>query len=75
MATLEELKMKETFRLLDEEQRIEDIKKGREDAITDRMLGNAGKPTPGQSYDYYTAYAKEHLTAALNLLGGKDEPI
>jgi hypothetical protein len=53
---------------LDEEQRIEDIKQGRDDAI-------AGRPLSGQSYDYYTAYTKEHLTAALNLLGGKDEPI
>ena len=55
----------------EEEQRIDDIKKGREDALTDRMLGIASKPSPGQSYDYYTGYTQAHLTAALNLLGGK----
>jgi hypothetical protein len=53
---------------LDEEQRIDDIKQGRDDAIS-------GKPLAEQSYDYYTGYTQSYLTAALNLLGGKDEPI
>ena len=57
MTTLQELQ-------LDEEQRIEDIKQAREDAI-------AGKPLAEQSYDYYNAYTQAHLTAALNLLGGE----
>mgnify|MGYP000553574083 CR=1 FL=1 len=53
---------------LEEEQRVADIKQAREDAI-------AGRPLSGQSYDYYTGYTQSYLTAALNLLGGKDEPI
>jgi len=57
MTTLQELQ-------LDEEQRIDDIKQAREDAIS-------GKPLAEQSYDYYNAYTQTHLTAALNLLGGE----
>ena len=61
MTTLQELQ-------LDEDQRIEDIKQGRDDAIS-------GKPLAEQSYDYYTGYTQSYLTASLNLLEGKDEPI
>jgi hypothetical protein len=57
MTTLQELQ-------LDEEQRIDDIKQAREDAIS-------GKPLAEQSYEYYNAYTQAHLTAALNLLGGE----
>ena len=57
MTTLQELQ-------LDEEQRIEDIKQGRDDAIS-------GKPASEGSDEYLFAYADEHLSAALNLLGGE----
>jgi hypothetical protein len=49
---------------LDEEQRIEDIKQGREDAI-------AGKPVQQSTVEYVQAYTLQKLDSSLNLLGGK----